>query len=188
MENYFDKSRIINNKDIWLAHWVAQSSYHYGQKMWQSGLCYSAGMQIDADVCYVDYPAETSAWYKAHGITMGAPEKKTIDELVAEVYAGKWGCGQQRFDELTAAGYDYYAVQDEINRRMAESAKIAKSDIKVGSKVMVKQGAKTYDGKFLALFVSTRPHIVTELVRDRAVICYGNLVVAAVNIKDLTTV
>lgn len=186
MENRYEKSRIINNKDIWLAHWVTQSSYHYGQKMWQNGLMYSAGMQIDSDICFVNYLQETAEWYKNHGKTLTAPANKSNDEIIKEIYEGLWGCGQERFDALTAAGYDYYAIQDEINRRMAESAKIAKANIKVGSKVMVKQGAKTYDKKFLASFVSTRPHIVTELVRDRAVISYGGTVVAAVNVKDLT--
>lgn len=58
-------------------------------------------------------------------------------------------------------------------------------NIKVGSTVMVKLGAKTYTGGYLAPFVSSRKHVITELVRDRAVICYGSDVVAAVNIKDL---
>ena len=60
------------------------------------------------------------------------------------------------------------------------------STIKVGDIVMVKQGAKTYDGGNLADFVYTRPHKVTELVRDRAVISYDGMVIAAVNVKDLT--
>ena len=188
MENHLDKSRIINNKDIWLAHWVTQSSYYYGQKMWQNGLTYSAGMQIDSDICFVNYPQETAAWYSSHGKLPITPAKKTTDEIIAEIWDGKWGCGQQRYDELTAAGYDYYAIQDEINRRMAEQAKISKADIKVGGTVKVKSGAKTYDGGKLAPFVYGRPHIITELVRDRAVICYGNVVVAAVNVKDLTMV
>lgn len=185
MENCYDKSRIINNKDIWLAHWVTQSSYHYGQKMWQNGLTYSAGMQIDSDICFVNYPQETAAWYSAHGKLPVTATKKSLDEIVAEVWAGKWGAGQQRYDDLTAAGYDYYAVQDEINHRIAEEEKKSTATIKVGSKVMVKAGAKTYNGGSLASFVSTRPHTVNELVRDRAVISYGNVVVAAVNVKDL---
>lgn len=186
MENCLDKPRIMGHKDIWLAHWVKQSSYHYGQKMWQNGIRYSAGMGIDSDICFVNYPSETETWYKNHGKTYSAPVKKSNDEIIKEIYDGLWGCGQQRYDDLTAAGYDYYAIQDEINRRQAESAKISKADIKVGSKVMVKQGAKTYTGGYLAPFVSNRPHTVTELVGDRAVICYGSIVVAAVNIKNLT--
>lgn len=187
MENFLDKSRIVNNKDIWLAHWVAQSSYHYGHKMWQNGLTYSAGMKIDSDICFVNYPQETSAWYEKHGKTL--PEsvpKKSMDEIIAEIWDGLWGCGQQRYDDLTAAGYDPYAIQDEINRRQKEESKKSEAKIKVGSTVMVKRGAKTYNGGFLASFVCNRPHVVTELMRDRAVICYGNVVVAAVNVDDLT--
>ncbi len=187
MENFLDKSRIVNNKDIWLAHWVTQSSYHYGHKMWQNGLTYSAGMKIDSDICFVNYPQETSAWYEKHGKTL--PEsvpKKSMDEIIAEIWDGLWGCGQQRYDDLTAAGYDPYAIQDEINRRQKEESKKSEAKIKVGSTVMVKRGAKTYNGGFLASFVCNRPHVVTELMRDRAVICYGNVVVAAVNVNDLT--
>lgn len=188
IEEFLEKDRILGHKDLWLAHWVSNPR-QYGQKLWQSGLLYSAGMKIDADVCYVDYPAETAAWYKVHGITL--PEstpKKSMDEIIDEIWDGLWGCGQQRYDDLTAAGYDYYAIQDEINRRQEEEAKKSEAEIKVGSTVMVKQGAKTYNGGYLAPFVCNRPHAVTELVRDRAVICYGNVVVAAVNVDDLALV
>lgn len=43
------------------------------------------------------------------------PIKKTIDELAKEVIDGKWGNGKARADKLTAAGYDYQAVQDRVN-------------------------------------------------------------------------
>ena len=66
--------------------------------------------------------------------------------------------------------------------------KSPETNIMVGSKVMVKKGAKTYDNNYLAPFVSLRKHIVTELKGDRAVICYENIVVAAVNVKDLILV
>lgn len=186
VEEFLEKDRILGHKDLWLAHWV-KTPRQYGQKMWQSGLRYSAGMAIDADVCYVDYPAETAAWYKAHGIAL--PEntpKKSMDEIIDEIWNGLWGSGQQRYDDLTAAGYDYYAIQDEINRRQKEQAETSEAKIKVGSSVLVKQGAKIYNGGFLASFVCNRPHVVTEIMRDRAVICYDNIVVAAVNVSDLT--
>lgn len=187
MEYYLEKSRIMNNKDIWLAHWVAQSSYHYGQKMWQNGTRYSAGMKIDSDICFVNYPQETSAWYAKRGQELpDTTPKKSMDQIIEEIWQGLWGNGEQRYNDLTAAGYDYYAIQDEINRRMKNQAELSKADIKVGSTVMVNKGAKTYDGGYLAAFVSNRPHTITELVRDRAVISYGNVVVAAVNVKDLT--
>ncbi|MFR3608210.1 MAG: N-acetylmuramoyl-L-alanine amidase [Lachnospira eligens] len=41
--------------------------------------------------------------------------KKTVLELAKEVIAGKWGNGQDRKNRLTAAGYDYTAVQNKVN-------------------------------------------------------------------------
>lgn len=40
---------------------------------------------------------------------------KTIDELANEVIQGRWGNGQDRKNRLTAAGYDYNAVQQRVN-------------------------------------------------------------------------
>lgn len=44
-----------------------------------------------------------------------APSKKTVDELAKEALAGKWGNGDDRKKRLTAAGYDYSAVQAKVN-------------------------------------------------------------------------
>lgn len=40
---------------------------------------------------------------------------KTVDELANEVLDGKWGNGTDRKNRLTAAGYDYSAVQAKVN-------------------------------------------------------------------------
>lgn len=42
--------------------------------------------------------------------------KKSVNELAKEVIAGKWGNGDARKTALTNAGYDYGAVQNEVNR------------------------------------------------------------------------
>lgn len=47
--------------------------------------------------------------------TNTAAPKKTVDELAREVIAGKWGNGATRKEKLTAAGYDYSAVQKRVN-------------------------------------------------------------------------
>lgn len=44
-----------------------------------------------------------------------AEPKKTVDELAREVINGKWGNGTERKNRLTAAGYDYFAVQKRVN-------------------------------------------------------------------------
>jgi len=41
--------------------------------------------------------------------------RKTVTEIAREVIAGKWGNGSERKKKLTAAGYDYDAVQDKVN-------------------------------------------------------------------------
>lgn len=49
---------------------------------------------------------------------------KTINELAVEVINGKWGSGDARKKKLTQAGYDYYAVQDQVNKMLSMSTKI----------------------------------------------------------------
>lgn len=44
------------------------------------------------------------------------PERKTITELAKEVIHGLWGNGEERKQRLEAAGYDYEAVQAEVDR------------------------------------------------------------------------
>lgn len=65
----------------------------------------------------------------------------------------------------------------------------AATTIKKGSKVRVKDGAKTYIGGGLASFVYKTTYTVLEEPRgDRVVIGTGNTVIAAVNKKDLIVV
>lgn len=46
------------------------------------------------------------------------PVKKTVSQIADEVIAGKWGVGAYRKKRLTLAGYDYKAVQKEVNRKL----------------------------------------------------------------------
>jgi len=46
------------------------------------------------------------------------PTVKTINELAKEVIAGKWGNGADRKARLTEAGYDYEAVQNEVDEML----------------------------------------------------------------------
>lgn len=41
--------------------------------------------------------------------------KKSVSEVAQEVIAGKWGTGADRKNRLTAAGYNYTEVQNEVN-------------------------------------------------------------------------
>ena len=46
------------------------------------------------------------------------PVKKSVSKIADEVIEGKWGVGKDRKNRLTAAGYDYDAVQKEVNRKL----------------------------------------------------------------------
>ena len=109
MENYYDKQRIIGKYDIWLAHWTESpdkpSKCDYGQAMWQWGLDRIGGYDIDGDICFCEYAKP-------------APAKKTVDQLADEVIAGKWDNGAERGRLLTAAGYDYHAIQKRVNEKL----------------------------------------------------------------------
>lgn len=63
---------------------------------------------VDMNYCYRDFPAEISG--------KKAEPKKTINELAKEVIAGKWGNGADRKAKLESSGYDYNAVQAEVNK------------------------------------------------------------------------
>lgn len=46
---------------------------------------------------------------------------KSVAQIAKEVIEGKWGNGEDRKNRLTAAGYNYNAVQAEVNRQMGAS-------------------------------------------------------------------
>lgn len=71
---------------------------------------------------------------------------------------------------------------------VAKASAVETPTIKVGSTVKIKQGAKTYTGGSLANFVYGRKHKVKEIIGDRVVVTYLGIVIAAVNVKDLTLV
>ncbi len=59
-------------------------------------------------------------------VSAGAPaSKKSIDEIVSEVIAGKWGIGEDRKARLEAAGYNYSEVQAAVNARHGNSDAVA---------------------------------------------------------------
>lgn len=53
------------------------------------------------------------------------PAKKTISQIADEVIAGKWGNGTARKTKLEASGYDYDAVQAEVNKKLGATSKPA---------------------------------------------------------------
>lgn len=141
---------------------------------------------------------ETGAWYAQTGafsVKKYAAAKR--DALVAAGFDARisqigalWkirvGPFEDRVDaeqvvsKLLKANFAALVVKGEILAKVEA--------IQVGSTVMVKKGAKTYDGVALATFVYNRVHDVKTISGDRVVITYNNIVVAAVHKNDLTLV
>ena len=61
---------------------------------------------------------------------------KSVAEVAKEVIAGKWGNNPQRKERLEAAGYDYQAVQNQVNAILNGNAKPQKSVAEVAKEVI----------------------------------------------------
>ena len=87
------------------------------------------------------YNGSTSASKPGAGTGSGSnSSKKTVSQLADEVIAGKWGNGTARKEALESAGYDYAAVQAEVDRRYGVTSTTEKCDdiLTVGSVVTSK--------------------------------------------------
>ena len=84
--------------------------------------------------------------------------------------------------KVKASGFDTY-VTTTGGTQVAPGP--APKTIKVGSKVKVKPGAKTYDGKGLANFVYNNVYDVIQINGNRVVIGKGKAVTAAIKAQDL---
>lgn len=60
-------------------------------------------------------PAPTSSSAPPAPAPKEEPPGKTVDELALEVIVGLWGYMEERWQSLTAAGYDAKAVQERVN-------------------------------------------------------------------------
>lgn len=58
---------------------------------------------------------------------------KTVDELAKEVLDGVWGNGEDRKNALTAAGYDYSAVQSRVNELVKTQTTVSQPAITINA-------------------------------------------------------
>lgn len=127
--NIIQTSR-LNRFTKWVACWSSRKpAFKFNAfDMWQySSSDYIAGTKMDCNQVFVDFPAIIKKMGK-NGYTAesGKEDKpaepvkpnpvKTVAELAQECIDGKWGNGAVRKNKLTKAGYDYDAVQAEVNR------------------------------------------------------------------------
>lgn len=102
-----------------------------------------------------------------------ATSKKSNTEIAKEVIRGSWGNGMERKQRLTAAGYNYTAVQAEVDRMLGKKTSTVSTPAKIskGDRVKIKQGATWYGKtKFLTGWLLEKTWIVDEVVGNRAVL------------------
>lgn len=131
------------------------------------------------DVSAVSIPANGDTEISARSYFDGVIEREQQERLERRKQILKI-----KLKKLSAAGYSD-AFITASSGTVAPSAPAA-AKITEGSRVRLKQGAPTYTGGSLASYVYDRVHVVKEISGKRAVITFGNIVVAAVNVDDLT--
>ena len=98
----------------------------------------------DCVMCQYERPADTSTIARSKRAALGlkyynmfadrtAPDRN-IAEIAQEVLAGLWGDGSERKEKLICAGYDYNAVQTEINQLLYQEAKQIQIKISIDGK------------------------------------------------------
>ena len=104
-----------------------------------------------------------------------ATPSKTVDELAREVLDGKWGNGSERRTRLTAAGYDYEAVQRRVNELVTEQQQTPKVLYaeKYDKKIAGVYTVKSADGLNLRYGPGTGYGVIKTLANGTTVRNYG---------------
>lgn len=128
-------------------------------------------------------------YYKVKAAGFDAIIKKTGNLYRVQVGAFSKKANADAFAaKVKAAGFDTYittAGGTQVAAGPATPAPAPKQTIKVGSKVKVKNGAKTYTGGSLASFVYNTVYDVLQINGNRVVIGLKGQVTAAVRLEDL---
>ena len=128
-ENWWNNYLVgVDSYTKWVAKYGVNNG-HPGNKpnvsnfdIWQytsKGSCDGIGSSgLDMNICYRDFPAELGGSKPAP-----APAEKSNEEIANEVLVGTWGNGDDRKNRLSAAGYDYDAIQAIVNQKAAPAKK-----------------------------------------------------------------
>ena len=137
--------------------------------------------------------------YERHGdiaakvneiLNAGETKEETKSDVLYRVQVGAFKnkvYADAMLEKVQAAGFNAF-ITTKGGQAVSTAAPVVKKEIKVGSTVRLKKGAKTYTGGNLASFVYNRDHKVKQISVDRVVITFNNIVVAAVKKSDLTLV
>lgn len=82
-----------------------------------------ADRKINLEAAGYDYNAVQEKVNELLGGGSKPTPTKSVSEVAREVINGQWGNGSDRKNKLEAAGYDYNAVQKEVNKQLGGSSK-----------------------------------------------------------------
>lgn len=108
----------------WVAQYYKECQYKGANlDIWQytsKGSVPGINGSVDMNECYRDFPLEIAGEGTLRPVEIPAPKPifKPVSDLAEEVLDGKWGNGDDRKNRLTAAGYDYNAVQEAVNKKL----------------------------------------------------------------------
>lgn len=205
--NQLSGSELNKKYDWWIAKWSTSepSGINYG--LWQFGGETNfirsnkiAGVVTDQDYAVKDYPTIIksaklngfSTEVKPEPIPTPAPQPQVSEQTYTIVKGDTLSSIGKKFgvDYKTIASYNNISNPNVIY--IGQVIKIPagiigkpSTNINVGSKVRVKNGARSYTNERLATFVYQKTYDVISINGDRVVIGIGSAVTAAVNKNDL---
>lgn len=178
----------LNDNGQWVIY--EQNANRAGAKAadFGCGTCYSVTKTTNPgtwrkNVRYAAHPA-IDAYIRDHDEAPAPAPTKSNEEIADEVIRGDWGNGEDRKNRLTAAGYDYAAIQAIVNQKLAPAPTPAPAagTFAVGDKV-VPTRLVDYNGTPLTQWDPV--YTITEINGNRAVLSARGAVWAAMRTEDI---
>lgn len=103
--------------DKWVANWGKNDGTQHTNTSQSGTIQQYTSKPLDRNIMYADLSR-----YSRGNTTPVKPQLKPIDQIADEVIAGQWGDGADRKKRLTDAGYNYDAVQNAVNAKLAKKS------------------------------------------------------------------
>lgn len=103
--------------DKWVANWGSNNGCQQTNTSQNGTIQQYTSKPLDKNIMYADISR-----YTRGNTAPVKPQPKPIDQIADEVIAGQWGNGTDRKKRLTDAGYDYNAVQNAVNAKLAKKS------------------------------------------------------------------
>lgn len=173
-DTYISGTELNKKYDWWLADWRGRQPQGLNFGLWQYGGSNNplrnstiGGVVTDQNYALKNYPkimksAGLNGFSKNGSTSSPAPIRKSTEQLVTEVIAGKWGNGAERQKKLTSAGYNYVEIQRAVNRKLG-----VKAPISIGDRVKI-TGNRYATGQKIPFWVKLKTYTVDYISGDRA--------------------